>query len=231
MIDETKQQTAIDYVFGELPPAEAIAFEKALATDAELREFTRELKEGCASLALEESPVRPDPGLFSRVLTRANAGGRNRLKNISFLPWAFAACLALAVLVAGLDDFRRKREVAELNRRDVIAHLHVASLRAQINAYAKSSAIVVWNGAQQRGLILLQDLPSPEAGRDYELWIIDSASKTPVSAGVVQPEKLKAGEEEFEPAHAITTAAKFELSIEKAGGSMEPQGQIILVGD
>jgi len=231
MIDETKQQTAIDYVLGELPPAEAIAFEKALATDAELHEFTREVKEGCASLALEQSPVRPDPGLFSRVLTRANAGGRNRLKNISFLPWALAACLALAALVVGLDDFRRKQDVAELNRRDLIAQLQVVSLRAQINAYAKSSAIVVWNSAQQRGLIRLQDLPSPEAGRDYELWILDPASNTLVSAGVVQLEKLKAGEEEFQPSHPITTAAEFAISIEQAGGSMEPHGQMILVGD
>jgi len=231
MIDETKQQTAIDYVLGELPPAEAMAFEKTLATDAELHEFTRELKEGCASLALEQSPVRPDPGLFFRVLTRANAGKRNRLKNLSFLPWALAACLALAALVVGLDDFRRKQEVADLNRRDVIAHLHVVSLRAQLNAYAKSSAIVVWNEAQQRGLIRLQDVPSPEAGRDYELWILDPASKTLVSAGVVQPEKLSAGEVEFQPVHPVTTAAEFAISIEQAGGSIELHGQIILVGE
>ena len=109
MIDETKQQTAIDYVFGELPPAEAIAFEKTLATDVELRELTRDLKEGCASLALEQSPVRPDPGLFSRVLTRAHAGGRNRLKNISFLPWAFAACLSIDRRIAEIHKRRCRR--------------------------------------------------------------------------------------------------------------------------
>ena len=231
MIDETKQQAAIDYVLGELPPAEAIAFEKALATDAELCELTRELQEGWASLALEGSPVRPDPTLFSRVLTRANAGGRNRLKNVSFLPWAIAACLALALLVVGLDDFGRKQEIAQLSGRDVIADLHVVSLRPQENSYAKSSAIVVWNGAQQRGLILLQDFPSPEAGRDYELWIVDPASKTPVSAGVVRLEKLHAGEEEFQPSHPITSAVEFSISIEQAGGSTEPHGQMILVGD
>src|ERR1700760_1084073 len=171
MIDETKQQTAIDYVFGELPPADAIAFEKELASDEELREFTRELREGVAALALEESPVRPDAGLFSRILTRTNGGRQRRPKIAYFLPWTVAACLALAALVAGLDDFRNKQKVAELNRRDVIAHLQIASLRAQINTYAKSSAIVVWNAARQRGLIRLQDLPSPEAGRDYKLWI------------------------------------------------------------
>jgi anti-sigma-K factor RskA len=231
MIDETKQQTAIDYVFGELPPADAIAFEKELASDEELREFTRELREGVAALALEESPVRPDAGLFSRILTRTNGGRQRRPKIAYFLPWTVAACLALAALVAGLDDFRNKQEVAELNRRDVIAHLQIASLRAQINTYAKSSAIVVWNAARQRGLIRLQDLPSPEAGRDYQLWIIDPAKKAPVSAGVVPTEKLSSGEVEFRPASPITSAAKFALSIEKTGGSPEPQGQIILVGD
>jgi len=92
MIDETKQQTAIDYVFGELPPADAIAFEKELASDEELREFTRELREGVAALALEESPVRPDAGLFSRILTRTNGGRQRRPKIAYFLPWTVAAC-------------------------------------------------------------------------------------------------------------------------------------------
>jgi anti-sigma-K factor RskA len=231
MIDETKQQTAIDYVFGELSPADTTAFEKELVSDQELREFTRELREGVASLALEESPVRPDAGLFSRIVAKTTKGQPRRSKIASILPWALAACLALAALIAGLDDYRNKQKVAELNRRDVIAHLQIASLRAQINAYANSSAIVVWNASRQRGVIRLQDLPKPEAGRDYQLWIIDPAKKAPVSAGVVPAEKLNAGEVEFSPVSPITSAAKFALSIEKTGGSPEPQGQIILVGD
>ena len=231
MIDETKQQIAIDYVLGELSPAEAIAFEKSLAADEELLEFTREVKEGFASLALDGSLVRPGPEMFSRILVKTKAGRRSRLKIVPWLPWALAACLALAALVFGIDDFRSKKKFFELSRRDVIAHLQIASLQAEVNAYAKSSAIVVWNSARQRGLIRLRDLPAPQSGRDYQLWIIDPAKKVPVSAGIVPPEKLNVGDVEFRPVQPVTTAAKFALSVEKAGGSAEPQGQIILVGD
>jgi anti-sigma-K factor RskA len=231
MINETQQLNAIDYVLGELSPAEAMAFEKSLTTDEELREFTREVKEGFASLALDGTPVRPDRELFSRIVLKTNVGGRSRFKILPWLPWAIAACLALAALVVGIDDFHGKREISELSRRDALSHLQIASLQAQVNEYAKSSAIVVWNSARQRGVIRLRDLPALETGRDYQLWIIDPAKKAPVSAGIVPAEKINGGDVEFRPQEPVSAAAKFAVSIEKAGGSTAPQGQIILVGN
>jgi anti-sigma-K factor RskA len=231
MIDEAKQQVAIDYVLGELSSAEVAAFEKELASDRELRDFTREVTEDFASLALTAGAVRPRPGLFSRILAKTNSGKRSKIILFSFLPWALAACLAIALLVLGLENFRTKSELAELGRRDVLAHLQIASLQAQVNAYAKTSAVVVWNAQRQSGLLRLQELPASEPGHDYQLWIIDPAEKTPVSAGVIPVERGNAATVEFRPTHPVTTAVKFAVSIEKAGGSTVPQGQIILVGD
>lgn len=231
MIDEAKQQVAIDYVLGELSYAENAAFEKELASDRELRDFTRAVTEDFASLALTAGAVRPRPGLFLRILAKTNPAKRSKLILVSFLPWALAACLAIALLLLGMENSRTKVELAELGRRDVLAHLQIASLQAQVNAYAKTSAIVVWNAQRQRGLLRLQELPASEPGHDYQLWIIDPAEKAPVSAGVVPVERGNAAAFEFRPAHPVTTAAKFAVSIEKAGGSTVPQGQIILIGD
>jgi anti-sigma-K factor RskA len=231
MIDEAKQQTAIDYVLGALPPAEAIAFEKELAANEELREFIRELNDGYASLAFDAPLTKPSRDLFSRVLTQIATTKRRRFPPVSAVPWALAACLAIVAAVVGIDDFRGKQEIAELNRRDVIAHLQIASLRAQVDSFAKASAVVVWNAEGQRGLIRLKDVPNPENGRDYQLWIIDPSKKEPVSAGVVPVTRLKAGDVEFRPEHPVAEAAKFAVSIEKAGGAPEPQGPIVLVGE
>jgi len=231
MIDEAKQATAIDYVLGELSSAESAAFEKEVATNQELRDFTSELANGYASVALIAGAVRPPPDLFSRILAKANSPKRSKLILVSFLPWALAACLAIGLLVLGLKDSRTEAELAELSRRDVLAHLQIASLQAQVNTYAKASAIVVWNAQRQSGLVRLEELPASEPGHDYQLWIIDPAEKTPVSAGVVPVGNGNAATVEFQPVHRVATAAKFAVSIEKAGGSSVPQGQIILVGD
>ena len=231
MIDEAKQQAAIDYVIGELSDVEIAAFEKELASERELLEFTRELTDAFASLALTAGVVRPPRGLFSRISAKTNSGKRSKIILFSFLPWALAACLAIALLVLGLENSRTKSELAELGQRDVLAHLQIASLQAQVNAYANTSAIVVWNAQRQSGLLRLQELPASEAGHDYQLWIIDPAEKTPVSAGVIAVKRDNKATVEFRPTHPVTTAAKFALSIEKTGGSTVPQGQIILVGN
>jgi anti-sigma-K factor RskA len=111
-----------------------------------------------------------------------------------------------------------------------LAQLQIASLQAQVNAYAKASAIVVWNSQRQRGLLRLISVPAPAAGRDYQLWIIDPDKKTPVSAGIVTVGKEGVANVEFGPVQRVTAAVGFAVSVEKAGGSKTPQGQIILAG-
>jgi anti-sigma-K factor RskA len=230
MIDETRQQAAIDYILGELSPADAAAFEKALGQDEELRQFTKELTDGVASIALAAPSIRPRPELFSRIQSRIGSPRRSKIINLSFLPWALAACLAIACLILGLNNLQTRGLVAELQQRDPLVHLQIAALQAQADAYARASAIVVWNPQQQQGLLRLSSVSAPEAGHDYQLWIIDPAQKTPVSAGVVTVGGAGVADVEFRPVQPVSAAAGFAVSIEKAGGSTVPEGQIVLAG-
>jgi anti-sigma-K factor RskA len=109
--------------------------------------------------------------------------------------------------------------------------VRIAALQAQVDTYAKASAIVVWNAQPQRGLVRLLALPAPEAGHDYQLWIIDPSEKSPVSAGIVPVGKAEAASVEFRPVHPVSAAAGFAVSVEKAGGASVPQGPIILAGN
>ena len=230
MIDETKQEMAIDYVLGELSPMAAESFERELAGNEELRSFTKELREGFASMASTTESLRPRSELFQRILTEVNSPKKSKLVWASFVPWALAACLAAALLILGFDDLRKKNEVAVLLQRDALAHLQISALQAQVQAYSNVSAVVVWNQQHQRGLLRLEALPGLQSGHDYQLWIIDPAEKTPVSAGIVPIESGNSARFEFRPEHPVTSAAKFAVSIEKTGGSTVPQGQIILIG-
>ena len=230
MIDEAKQQVAIDYIRGELSPADSASFERELSQDDELRQFTKELTDSVASMALATPSIRPRPELFLRVRAKNDAAKRSNIIAVSFLPWALAACFAIACLILWLNNLHTKNLVAELRQRDALSQLQIASLQAQVNAYAKASAIVVWNPQRQRGLLRLVSVPAPESGHDYQLWIVDPDKKTPVSAGIVTVGKEGVVNIEFGPVQRVNAAAGFALSVEKAGGSTTPQGQIILAG-
>jgi anti-sigma-K factor RskA len=231
MIDEAKQQRAIDYIFGELSPADAAAFEKELDQDQELREFTRELTDETASLALATAPISPPRELFSRVMMKTGSRKLRRPTVLSFFPWALAACLAVACLFLGVNDLQTTRLATQLRQRDILSQVRIAALQAQVDTYAKASAIVVWNAKPQRGLLRLFAMPAPEAGHDYQLWIIDPSEKNPVSAGIVAAGKAETASVEFRPVHPVSAAAGFAVSVEKAGGASVPQGPIILAGN
>jgi anti-sigma-K factor RskA len=230
MIDETKQQAAIDYILGELSPADAAAFEKTLNEDEELRQFTRELTDGVASIALAAPSIRPRPELFSRIQSGIGLSNRSKIIRLSFLPWALAACLAIACLILGLNNLKTRGLVTELQQRERLVHLQIATLQAQADAYARTSGIVVWDPQKQEGLLRLSSVSPPEPGHDYQLWIIDPSKKTPVSAGVVTVGAAGVADVEFRPVQQVSAAAGFAVSIEKAGGSTVPEGRIILAG-
>jgi len=229
MIDEAKQQAAIDYILGELSPAEATNFEKELAANQELREFTKGMMEAVASTALTATPARPRPELFSQIISKVNPQKRSRPKIVSFLPWAVAACLAIACLVLGIKEVQTSRELADLRGHDVLSQLQIAMLQSQVDAYAKTTGIIIWNDQRQQGVARLEHLPPPEQGHDYQLWIIDPKQPVPVSAGLVPMSTGEGARVEFKPVHPVTSAAKFAVSVEKTGGSDTPQGKIIFL--
>ena len=124
-----------------------------------------------------------------------------------------AALFAVAALVAGLDDWKvrsrandlrgelaslqteisslheqtaaQQTQLAELQNRNALSEVKVATLDAQTAPLEKVNAVVVWDAQRQEGLIKLGHLPKPDAGKDYQLWVIDPKYASPVSAGVL----------------------------------------------
>ncbi len=112
MIDESKQDLLVQYLLNEVdaPTAEKIRTE--METDAELREFVRETEDAFASLALTAPAMEPPAGLSQRILQSerrvlpfSEAGSRpqSRPKIVWLvLPWALAACFAIACAILQL---------------------------------------------------------------------------------------------------------------------------------
>ncbi|MBV9391453.1 MAG: anti-sigma factor [Verrucomicrobia bacterium] len=125
---------------------------------------------------------------------------------------------------------RLQQQVAGLQQQTNLANLKIASLRGQIASLKGSAVTVVWNEAENKGVINLQDVPAPKPGKDYQLWVVDSQHKLPISAGVVPVSTSGLSKVVFRPDQPVRAAQKFVLSLEAAGGAPQPAGPFLFVG-
>jgi anti-sigma-K factor RskA len=257
MIDEFKQDLLVQYLLNEVdsPTAEQIRAE--LESDAELREFVRETEEAFASIAHAAPPMAAPVGLSERILqlernvsSTPSAPPRSKIIWL-VLPWAVAACLTIGCLVLSLERTRLEKKniqvrqellalqqkqaqveeaLASLQKKNLLAEVTIATLKAQVASYETASAVVVWDKDQKNGVLQLDKLPPAGPGKDYQLWVIDPKIAQPVSAGILAVPNNGLIRASFHPASPIQSAAAFAISVEKAGGSSKPEGQIILVG-
>lgn len=243
-MDDAKEELALRYILGELSPPEEQRFHASLEQDRELRDFTRQMQEAFASIALA-TPPRVAPADLPAKIVRDTPGVKPRkIVPVQFIPWALAACLAVMCAVLAADRIqaekkladlrdqgeRLRRELADLRQRDVLSQIKIATLQAQVNAYARTGAVVVWDAVQKAGVIQFNDLPAPQPGKTYQLWVLDPKSPQPISAGLVPAFESGSVRVDLKPTRAVQSAAKFAVSVENEGGSQTPRGQIILIG-
>jgi anti-sigma-K factor RskA len=311
MIDEQTQDLVLQYLLGELDASKMDSVRARIEADPELRNFAVEMEETLGSIAYAAEPVAAPPDIPQRIL---RAEGRSmqpvpetpksKIVHVNFLPWALAACLAIACVILGLDrertregfskelaslretnaettqsltqlrqksaelekqlavlqgkdaaaqtqlatlkqkaaeeeqavaaltqkDADSQRELAGLKQKNLLSEVKIATLRAQVAKFQQTDAVVVWDTNQRNGVLQLNKLPPPAPGKDYQLWVIDPSNPLPVSAGVLSVPSVGLIRTSFHPVQPVQSAAAFAISVEKSGGSMKPEGQIILIG-
>jgi len=204
------------------------------------------------AVAIEEAP----PALRERVLARARREERPRAGIGGFGPlfrrrgwlaaagaWAVAAVAALALaafLQVQMDDLRGdnrqlERQVSRSDQmveqqRQVMAVLTAPDVReVTLPSTPESPALGVyyWSRATRMGFLVCNNLPKIEEGQVYQAWFLTGGKA--VSAGTFEywngigqlPMDLSVLDG---PPEAIA------LSIEGAGGSDRPTGQMLLWG-
>ena len=157
---------------------------------------------------------------------------------LGFLPWAVAVGFAITACAFWSERAELVKEAAALRAealalrtRDPFSKMKIVTLTAQDGAYAKVVAAVAWDAEKQRGLIQATNIPRAAAGHDYQLWVIDPKYPQPVSAGLVPVGDDGRTRIAFTPAHAIRSAERFAVSVERTGGAPAPAGPVVLLGN
>jgi anti-sigma-K factor RskA len=118
-----------------------------------------------------------------------------------------------------------------LEKKDLIAQAQVAVLSSLIKDRPQAVAVSLWDQEKQNGLLVVENLPVLESGKDYQLWVLDPNSPAPVSAGVFKVDAAGKVRLIFKPNQAIQTAAKFAVTEETEGGVASPtMDKMVVIG-
>ena len=131
---------------------------------------------------------------------------------------------------ARLDATEQADKVAQLMKINALERMEAATLRHLGNKrYEEAVAVVVWDSEKQEGKLRFQKMPPVIANKDYQLWVIDKKSGTPVSAGVVKVDPKGTALMTFPPLEPVTEVAKFAVSLEAQGGAAKKSADTPIV--
>lgn len=139
MTDDRFEELAALDALDLLESAEKAEFQAMLERDPALRDQARQLREAGAALAYTAPPVTPPEALKARILASSKSGvpGASRLRAISFpslIPWAAAACFALAAAFMGAFYASTRTETRLLRQQKELAELTLQSARIEVQA-------------------------------------------------------------------------------------------------
>lgn len=221
--------TAGEYVAGLMTPEEQEAFERRIATDADVRRAVADWREKLLALDETATPLTPSYGLWPRIEQAVGAarpvaaetpGFLARFwQDVAALRWASlasaAAALVLAVLLVAQPFGRADRPtvVAVLNAPNT------SEAGAIVEAYADGRVRVV----------PLRAIPVPE-GRTLQVWTLWDRQVGPRSVGLMP--RAEARDYATSGMPRPVDSQLYEITLEPAGGSPtgRPTGPILYVG-
>jgi anti-sigma-K factor RskA len=143
MIDERHEELAALYAFDLLEGEARAQFEAEIARDPALQALVDELRESSAALAHAAEPATPPAALRARLLASIDARAQPAPAEVvrpplsvfrTLLPWAAAACFAIAAGWLAELYFSSRSEAALLRDEKALADLALQTARSQLEA-------------------------------------------------------------------------------------------------
>jgi anti-sigma-K factor RskA len=238
------EELAAGYVLGALEPDDEQAFQRHLDGCPICEASVRELEAVAGQLAYGAPPVEPPDTVWAGIrreirpeavrpsrIARARGGGARLLAGLA----AAAAVLALVVLslwnLSLRDQNALYRErVAALERAAELVNEPSASLVA-LEGAGEARATVVASTRQDRGVLVVENLPLLQRGRVYELWGVPGGDVARAEKALVFVPLRRQGVQTLEFRVPIQPGTAFAITEEPGpGGSDRPTGSPLLSG-
>lgn len=241
MTDEHRDD-AVLFVLGQLGEPETRALVEEAARDPELAALITDYRATLAVVALSPEQIEPPARLRQTILALASKPDEpaepiplpspprvTRLRRALVLPWALAACLAIACVVLAFRLSVLHRENATLLAdRDDWSNLNLAVLAPAEPGSSDASGRALWNAGRGVGVFESDSLPPLASTLVYQLWIFEKDNPAPVPSGFFNP--ADGTRTELKPARPVKEVAAVAVSVEVSGGRPQPEGPVVLVG-
>ncbi|MFJ2746131.1 anti-sigma factor domain-containing protein [Streptomyces sp. NPDC087440] len=224
------------YALHALPEDERLAFEHHLADCPSCAQEVAELAATAARLGramTENPPERMKAEVLRRITTERQEGpltvrqGRVRGRyGRAATRFALAACLAAAAAFGGIavwqhqvaQDAQQQAQAAQQQTEALAAVLAAPDAKASTGRVgAGASATVVVSRSRDRAAFVASGMPTPPAGKVYQLWFNDAGTMR--SAGLMDPAASTGAVLLNGP---VGKASGMGITVEPTGGSPAP---------
>lgn len=125
------------------------------------------------------------------------------------------------IMQTRLDNY--EQTIQALNS-PYMAHITMEGSQVSASPAPESKATVLWDTRTKDVYLMVNNLPQPQAGMQYQLWAI--VDNQPVDAGMLNMEKGHM----MVKMKNIPRAQLFAITLEQAGGSVTPKGKMYVMG-
>ena len=212
---------AAEYVLGLLDADEVRQFEARLDLEPSLRAYVHFYEAQFADLAIDLPELQPSATTKARIMSiiagRSESAPSLWSRLFGFGWFAIPAVLAVVAFFVVTPILRGPSF-------DPTLHATLISESGDLHIEAGYSP----NGSLFK---VIPEVGAPEAGRDFELWVISENAPAPVSLGVIQSDREQTFEITDEIA-ALIEGGVLAVSDEPEGGSPTgaPTGDVLAVG-
>ena len=257
-MDEKIEQLFAFYALGSLTATERSQVEAYIASNPDAKERLEEMIRTASALAYGAAPLEPSPVVKDQLMARIREDARTRFapaaqtRSRQVPARAYGGRLAYAVAVlslliaagVGIWGLNVRKEVARLQTEVAVLEQEVQSQRTvlaqltspQAHAYAiagtdfqpQAQGQLIADPNTGSGVLVISGLKPLPAGNTYEFWLIKD--KTAVPAGLF---KANEGGVTVLQVTQNLNANPFNaigVSVEPAGGSQQPTGDIVMLG-
>jgi anti-sigma-K factor RskA len=241
------EQLAAGYVLGALEPDDEHVFQRHLGGCPECEANVRDLEEAVGTLAYAAPPVDPPETLWASIQreirpeqrrVQPQPARRRRWRGSPLV--ARLAAAAAIVALAALSVWNLNLRDQNASYRDRVAALEQAarllnepttSKIALEGSAAGAQATVLASSAQDRGVLIVQNLPPLQRGKVYELWGMPDGDAGRAQKAVVFVPLRKQTVQTLEFQVPIQRGTVFAITEEQGpDGSEKPTTEPILAG-
>jgi anti-sigma-K factor RskA len=238
------EQLAAGYVLGALEPDDEHDFQRHLGGCAQCEAIVRELEGVVGQLAYAAPPVEPPETLWASIQREVRPERRQvqplrpRRRAGPLLAGLAAAAAIVAMVALGVwnlnlrdENVSYRQRVATLEEAARLLNEPNTSRIALQDSASGAQATVVASSPQDRGVLIVENLPPLQRGRVYELWGIPEGGQGRPEKALVFIPLRRQSPLAFEFRVPIQPGTVFAITEEPGPrGSEQPTSEPILAG-